>query len=69
MGGEGRKWKRDGEPGPALEGIHQLARSLEAAAHEDRLLADHGQSILQQPRLVLYWRGLHGCDGGSVAHA
>lgn len=38
---------------PALERIHEFSWCLQAAAHHDRLLSDDGQSILQQPRLVL----------------
>ena len=42
---------------PAFERIHELPRRLKTTAHHDRLLADHGQGILQQPRLVLNrWR-------------
>lgn len=41
---------------PALEGIHQLAGGLEAAAHEHRLLAHDGEGILEQAGLVLYRR-------------
>lgn len=38
---------------PAFERIHELPRRLKTTAHHDRLLADHGQGILQQPCLVL----------------
>lgn len=38
---------------PALQRIHELSGSLQAAAHHDGLLSDNGQGILQQPRLVL----------------
>ena len=39
---------------PALERIHQLARRLEAAPHEQRLLAHNGEGIFEQPGLVFY---------------
>lgn len=38
---------------PAFEGVHELARGVEAAAHQDGLLAHHRQGIFEQPRLVL----------------
>jgi hypothetical protein len=38
---------------PALERVHELSGSLQAAAHHDGLLSDNGQGILQQPGLVL----------------
>lgn len=45
---------------PALERIHQLARRLETAPHEHRLLAHHGEGIFEQPGLVF--------DGGRRRH-
>jgi hypothetical protein len=48
---------------PALERIHELSRSLQAAAHHDGLLSDNGQGILQQPGLVLD-RRRGGCHVG-----
>jgi hypothetical protein len=38
---------------PALESIHELARRVQAAAHQERLLAHDGQGIFQQSCLVL----------------
>jgi len=32
---------------PAFESIHELARRVQAAAHQDGLLAHDGQSIFQ----------------------
>jgi len=47
---------------PALERIHQLARRLEAAPHEHRLLAHHGQGIFEQPGLVFYGGRRRHCE-------
>jgi hypothetical protein len=45
---------------PALEGVHELARRVQAAAHQERLLAHDGQGIFQQSCLVLdQRRGCH----------
>jgi hypothetical protein len=38
---------------PALEGVHELARRVQAAAHQERLLAHDGQGIFQESCLVL----------------
>lgn len=44
---------------PALEGIHELTRRVEAFAHERGLLANRDQGILEQAGLVFRrsWRG------------
>jgi hypothetical protein len=42
---------------PAFEGIHQLPRSVQAFAHQCRLLAHGDEGILEEPGLVLGRRG------------
>lgn len=62
---------------PALEGIHELARRVQAAAHQERLLAHDSQGIFQQSCLVLDQRrrchiraelgGWSGVSDGAIA--
>lgn len=49
---------------PALEGVHELARRVQAAAHQERLLAHDRQGIFQESCLVLDQRRRCHVQGG-----